>query len=250
MTIRIVADERERNSQVPNLLKNMGIFVDYKQLPVGDYIVSSETVIERKTIYDLIGSVYDGRLFVQCSDLINHYSKPLIIIEGNIIDLNNAEKMDPNSKLIVDRIRVAYDTLIKIALDFRIPILYTPSIYYTAELLISLASNRIKGINDGPLLKKIKKSNPFYIQQLYVLTSLPGIGTKLATRLLEKFHSPKNVLNASMAELARVPGLGNMRAEKIRRILDTYVSNDNVDNTQTRLIVNTKDDNDGVALDK
>jgi DNA excision repair protein ERCC-4 len=67
---------------------------------------------------------------------------------------------------------------------------------------------------------------------------------------LEKFHSPKNVLNASMAELARVPGLGNMRAEKIRRILDSYVSNDNVNNTQTRLIVNTKDDNDDVASDR
>ena len=36
--------------------------------------------------------------------------------------------MDIDSKLIVDKIRVAYDTLIKIALDFRIPILYTPSI--------------------------------------------------------------------------------------------------------------------------
>jgi DNA excision repair protein ERCC-4 len=52
-----------------------------------------------------------------------------------------------------------------------------------------------------------------------------------------------------MAELARVPGLGNMRAEKIRSILDTYVSKDNVNNTQTRLIVNTKDDNDDVASD-
>jgi DNA excision repair protein ERCC-4 len=121
--------------------------------------------------------------------------------------------------------------------------LYTPSIYYTAELLIHLASNPSRDKNDGPLLKKIKKSNPFYIQQLYVLTSLPGIGTKLATRLLDKFHSPKNVLNASIAELARVPGLGNMRAEKIRKILDTYVSNDLVTNSQTRLIVNTNDNN-------
>ena len=65
-------------------LKLVGVFVDYEQLAVGDYIVSSETVIERKTIYDLINSVYDGRLFIQCSDLINHYSKPFIIIEGNI----------------------------------------------------------------------------------------------------------------------------------------------------------------------
>lgn len=243
MTIRIVVDEREKNSQIPNLLKIMGVFVDYEQLKVGDYIVSSETVIERKTIHDLINSIYDGRLFIQCSELINHYSKPFIIIEGNITDLDDREKMDFNSKLIVDKIRIAYDTLIKIALDFRIPILYTPSIYYTAELLIHLASNSLKNKDDGPLLKKIKKSNPFYIQQLYVLTSLPGIGPKLATRLLDKFHSPNNVLNASIAELARVPGLGNMRAEKIRRLLDTPVSHDLVNNSQTRLIVNSGDDN-------
>ena len=243
MTIRIVVDEREKNSQIPHLLKIMGVFVDYEQLKVGDYIVSSETAIERKTIHDLINSIYDGRLFIQCSDLINHYSKPFIIIEGNITDLDNREKMDFDSKLIVDKIRIAYDTLIKIALDFRIPILYTPSIYYTAELLIHLASNPLKNKDDGPLLKKIKKSNPFYIQQLYVLTSLPGIGPKLATRLLEKFHSPNNVLNASIADLARVPGLGNMRAEKIRRLLDTSISHDLVNNSQTRLIVNSSGDN-------
>lgn len=243
MTIRIVVDEREKNSQIPHLLKIMGVFVDYEQLKVGDYIVSSETAIERKTIHDLINSIYDGRLFIQCSELINHYSKPFIIIEGNITDLDNREKMDFDSKLIVDKIRIAYDTLIKIALDFRIPILYTPSIYYTAELLIHLASNPLKNKDDGPLLKKIKKSNPFYIQQLYVLTSLPGIGPKLATRLLEKFHSPNNVLNASIADLARVPGLGNMRAEKIRRLLDTSISHDLVNNSQTRLIVNSNGDN-------
>jgi DNA excision repair protein ERCC-4 len=243
LTIRIVVDEREKNSQIPHLLKIMGVFVDYEQLKVGDYIVSSETAIERKTIHDLINSIYDGRLFIQCSELINHYSKPFIIIEGNITDLDNREKMDFDSKLIVDKIRLAYDTLIKIALDFRIPILYTPSIYYTAELLIHLASNSLKNKDDGPLLKKIKKSNPFYIQQLYVLTSLPGIGPKLATRLLEKFHSPNNVLNASIADLARVPGLGNMRAEKIRRLLDTSISHDLVNNSQTRLIVNSSGNN-------
>jgi DNA excision repair protein ERCC-4 len=248
LTIRIVVDEREKNSQIPHLLKIMGVFVDYEQLKVGDYIVSSETAIERKTIHDLINSIYDGRLFIQCSELINHYSKPFIIIEGDITDLDNREKMDFDSKLIVDKIRIAYDTLIKIALDFRIPILYTPSIYYTAELLIHLASNPLKNKDDGPLLKKIKKSNPFYIQQLYVLTSLPGIGPKLATRLLDKFHSPNNVLNASIAELARVPGLGNMRAEKIRRLLDTSVSRDLVNNSQTRLIVNSSGDNNNESI--
>lgn len=243
MAIRIVADEREKNSRVPNLLKLSGVFVDYKQLVVGDYIVSSETVIERKTIYDLINSVYDGRIFIQCSNLINHYAKPLIIIEGNLTDLDTREHFENDSKLIIDKIRVAYETLIKVALDFRIPILYTNSVFYTAELLVLLASNQFRSKNDGPLLKKIKKSNPFLLQQLYVLTSLPGIGSKLATRLLDKFHSPVNVLNASIAELARVPGLGNMRAEKIRKILDTPVSKEVDIYTQKKLMIENPDEN-------
>jgi len=243
LAIRIVADEREKNSRVPNLLKLSGVFVDYKQLVVGDYIVSSETVIERKTIYDLINSVYDGRIFIQCSNLINHYAKPLIIIEGNLTDLDTREHFENDSKLIIDKIRVAYETLIKVALDFRIPILYTNSVFYTAELLVLLASNQFRSKNDGPLLKKIKKSNPFLLQQLYVLTSLPGIGSKLATRLLDKFHSPVNVLNASIAELARVPGLGNMRAEKIRKILDTPVSKEVDIYTQKKLMIENPDEN-------
>ncbi len=100
--------------------------------------------------------------------------------------------------------------------------------------------------------KKDKKTNPIYIQQLYVLTSLPGIGTKLATRLLDKFHSPKNVLNASIADLARVPGLGNMRAEKIRRILDSTsssISNNLTNDSQTTLIVNTSTTDNTTSTD-
>jgi len=244
LTIRIVVDEREKNSQVPTLLKNLGVFVDYEQLTVGDYVVTTETAIERKTVYDLINSIYDGRLFIQCSDLVNHYPKPFIIIEGNLMDLDKRERTDAQSKLIVDKIRLAYDTFIKIALNFHIPILYTSSIYYTAELLIFLASNSYMERNDGPLLKKIKKTNPLYIQQLYVLSSLPGVGTKLATRLLDKFHSPKNVLNASIADLSRVPGLGNSRAEKIRKILDTHISNELITHSQTRLTTNTNKDKD------
>ncbi|HET6589221.1 MAG: ERCC4 domain-containing protein [Candidatus Nitrosocosmicus sp.] len=242
MTIRIVVDERERNSRVPELLKSMGVFVDYKQLLVGDYIVSSETIIERKTINDLISSVFDGRLFIQCSDLINHYAKPIIIVEGNLTDLDTREDFQSDSKLIVDKLRVAYETLIKIALDFRIPVLYTNSIFYTAELLVLLTSNQFRSKDSGPLLKKIKKSNPFFLQQLYVLTSLPGVGTKVATRLLDKFQSPRNVLNASIAELARIPGIGNIRAEKIRKILDSPISTETAAFTQKKLVIDSIDE--------
>jgi DNA excision repair protein ERCC-4 len=72
----------------------------------------------------------------------------------------------------------------------------------------------------GPFLKKIKKSDDLSRQQLSVLCSLPGIGEKLASRMLAKFGSPSKTLNASLADLAKVEGLGEARAKKIKQMLE------------------------------
>ena len=48
--IRIIVDERERKSGIPDLLKAIGMGVEMKTLPIGDYIVAPETIVERKSI--------------------------------------------------------------------------------------------------------------------------------------------------------------------------------------------------------
>ena len=65
--LRIIVDERERKSGIPDLLKSVGLNLEMKTLPIGDYIVAPETVVERKTISDLVSSIFDGRLFDQSS---------------------------------------------------------------------------------------------------------------------------------------------------------------------------------------
>jgi DNA excision repair protein ERCC-4 len=239
MPVRIVVDEREKGSRIPTLLRQAGAIIDFAQLKVGDYIVSPETAIERKTVHDLISSIYDGRLFVQCSELSQHYSKPVVIIEGNIVDLLDFPTEignDDQLKILEERIPLAYDALAVIALDFRIPIIHTPCAEYTSQLLVILVNKSLQeGRSSGPLLKRIKKNNPIYIQQLSILSSLPGIGDKLAVRMLEKFRTPQRALSASIAELARIPGFGNARAEKIRKILD-YPANDKMELTQKTLL--------------
>lgn len=239
MPIRIVVDEREKGSRIPNLLRQAGAIIDFAQLKVGDYIVSPETAIERKTIRDLISSIYDGRLFVQCSELAQHYSRPVVIIEGNIVDLLDFPTDIDDSdqlKILEERIPLAYDALAVIALEFRIPIIHTPCAESTSQLLVVLVNKSLQeGRSSGPLLKRIKKSNPIYIQQLSILSSLPGIGNKLAVRMLEKFRTPQRALSASIAELARIPGFGTARAEKIRKILD-YPYNDKIKLTQKTLL--------------
>jgi DNA excision repair protein ERCC-4 len=229
--VRIVIDERERSSKIPNLLRQMGITIDFASLAVGDYIVSPETAIERKTINDLLASIYDGRLYVQCSDLIQHYSRPVVVIEGNIRDLEDLHNIrdDDQFRIVLDRIQISYDALAKIALDFRIPIIHSPSAEYSSRLLLTMARRSMEeGHSIGPFLKKIKKNNPLYLQQLYVLSSLPSIGNKLAARMLKKFNTPQRALNASIAELASIPGFGTARAVRVRKILDCS-ENDKID---------------------
>ena len=206
--LRIVVDEREKKSGIPDLLKGTGINLEIKTLPVGDYIVAPETVVERKTISDLVSSIFDGRLFDQCNRLKEHYQFPILLIEGNIDEI---EELTENSL-------VFYGAISSIAIDFKIPVIHTPNASHTSKLLVSMCSR--KDASKGPFIKKIRKSNDIQKQQLSMLCSLPGVGEKTAIRMLEKFGTPLRVLSSSTTELSKVSGLGEARAKNIKKMLE------------------------------
>ena len=219
--LRMVIDEREKKSGIPDLLKEIGVKVEMTNLPIGDYIVASETVIERKSVPDFISSVFDGRLFDQCNRLKEHFEHPAIIIEGNIDEITQ----------ITENPLVFYGAVSAVVLDFKIPVIPTPNASNTAKLLVAMCARQ--GKTKGPFLKKIRKSGDVHHQQLSVLCSLPGVGEKLASRMLEKFGSPGNSLNASLTELSKIEGMGESRAQKIRKLLDTETKSDKKNNQKT-----------------
>lgn len=207
--LRIIIDERERKSGIPDLLKSIGLNLEMKTLPIGDYIVAPETIVERKSIRDLMASVFDGRLFDQCERLKEHFEHPIVLMEGNVDEIEE----------ITENPLIFYGAISTVVLDFKIPVIPTPSATHTAKLLVSMCSR--KDTPKGPYLKKIKKSSDLERQQLSSLCSLPGVGEKFAVRMLEKFGTPLKVFTATTAELAKVEGLGEARAKKIKKVLDT-----------------------------
>ncbi|MHA7734819.1 ERCC4 domain-containing protein [Nitrosopumilus sp. S6] len=207
--LRIIVDEREKKSGIPELLKSVGLNLEMKTLPIGDYIVAPETVVERKSIRDLMASVFDGRLFDQCARLKEHFEHPIVLMEGNVDEIEE----------ITENPLIFYGAISTVVLDFKIPVIPTPSAAHTAKLLVSMCSR--KDVSKGPFLKKIKKSSDLEIQQLSSLCSLPGVGEKFAVRMLEKFGTPLKVFSATTTELAKVEGLGEARAKKIKKVLDT-----------------------------
>ena len=50
-------------------------------LKVGDYILSPDICVERKSISDLIGSLNNGRLYNQCVSMCRYYKRPVLLIE-------------------------------------------------------------------------------------------------------------------------------------------------------------------------
>ena len=80
-TPRVIVDMREFRSELPSLLHKRGIDIEPVTLEVGDYILTPEICVERKSISDLIGSLNSGRLYNQATSMSRFYSNPMLLIE-------------------------------------------------------------------------------------------------------------------------------------------------------------------------
>ncbi|KAI0978475.1 hypothetical protein GJ496_001474 [Pomphorhynchus laevis] len=80
---KIIIDVRELRSELPSTLYKLNIQLIPVTLEVGDYVLSPEICVERKSLSDLIGSMSDGRLYTQILMMCRHYEKPVLLIEYN-----------------------------------------------------------------------------------------------------------------------------------------------------------------------
>jgi ERCC4-related helicase/ERCC4-type nuclease len=209
--IIIYVDSREQASSVTKNLFEKECKVIMKQLPVGDYILSNDVCVERKTTQDFLDSMLDGRLFKQLIDLRENYPKPLIILEGNINDLFNLRNLQKSSII---------GALTSIVLNYQVPILTTKDAEETAQYLINIAKREQQGIDKEIKLRMGKKGLTLSDQQQFIIEGLPLVGPTLAQNMLGEFKTIKNIVNATEEDLQNVANLGKLKAKKIRKILD------------------------------
>ena len=72
---------REFRSELPSLLHKRSMDIEPVTLEVGDYILTPEICVERKSISDLIGSLNSGRLYNQATAMSRFYTNPMLLIE-------------------------------------------------------------------------------------------------------------------------------------------------------------------------
>jgi DNA excision repair protein ERCC-4 len=208
---RVIADERERQSGVPERLSKLDVRVYYTRLAVGDYVVNPEIAAERKSVSDFVSSVYDGRLFAQASALSSSYRKPYIIVEGDVTEVSK----------LVKNLASYYGAIASVTLAYDLRLMHTANADETALAIAALVKNsRARPIPPG-LLQAPPKSKDEAQQQLYFISSLPGVGVKLAKRMLGRHGTPRRVVSLTEAQFSMISGVGAKRASKIAHVLDT-----------------------------
>ncbi|NXU53031.1 XPF endonuclease, partial [Turnix velox] len=206
----IIVDMREFRSELPSLIHRRGIDIEPVTLEVGDYILTPDICVERKSISDLIGSLNNGRLYAQCTSMSRYYKRPVLLIE---FDPNKPFSLIPRGSLNQEiSSNDVTSKLTLLTLHFpKLRILWCPSPHATAELFEELKENypqpdaetAMAVTADSEILPESDKYNPG--PQDFLL-KMPGINAKNCCALMNHVKSIAELVMLSKEELARILG--------------------------------------------
>ncbi|NWI18717.1 XPF endonuclease, partial [Crypturellus soui] len=206
----IVVDMREFRSELPSLLHRRGIDIEPVTLEVGDYILTPDICVERKSISDLIGSLNNGRLYTQCISMSRYYKRPILLIE---FDPNKSFSLIPRGSLHPEiSSNDVTSKLTLLTLHFpKLRILWCPSPHATAELFEELKQNNpqpdaetaMAVTADSEALPESDKYNPG--PQDFLL-KMPGVNTKNCRILMNHVKSIAELVTLSKDKLSEILG--------------------------------------------
>lgn len=205
--VQIVADYREKGSEVMKELVEMGISLRLEKLASADYLCSAQCAVEFKTVEDFVNSIIDGRFIEQLKEIKRNFSKPLVVVEGEQ-DIYSIRKIHPNA------IRGMLATIV---VGFGIPLLQTKNAKETSSLLAIIAKREQDTARDFSL--HAKKPLSLAEQQEYLVSALPGIGLKAAQALLKHFGTVEKLAGATVDQLKEVEGIGDVLAQRIKDVI-------------------------------
>ncbi|XP_049615139.1 DNA repair endonuclease XPF [Syngnathus scovelli] len=206
---RVIVDMREFRSELPSLLHRRGLDIEPVTLEVGDYILTPDICVERKSVSDLIGSLQSGRLYTQCLSMNRYYRKPVLLIEFDPAKpfslmarsdfRHEISSNDVSSKLTL------------LTLHFpRLRILWCPSPHATGELFLELKKGRnepdaaaaqaVTAESDA-----VAESTELYNAGPYdFLLKMPGVNVKNFRALIRNADSLADLAKLSQDKLAEI----------------------------------------------
>lgn len=171
------AKVRKKIRSIVEKVKGWTVLVE--TLPVGDYKIDNEIIIERKSFGDFVGSTRDGRLFTQASDM-DAYDASYVAVVGNYSETRYHEHLQ--SFTVAQWIGARCSILAKT----KVKVIEVDNITQFASFILVITekhSNLDKTFLVERHSKTINRVNP----NLALYLSVPGIGMATANKLIDKY---------------------------------------------------------------
>lgn len=182
-------------------------------ITVGDYVLSPDICVERKSISDLIQSLHGGRLYNQCQQMTRFYPKAILLIE---FDQNRPFHLQGKYMLSRESQTNNSDIMQKLQLltiHFpKLRIVWSPSPYATAQLFEEIKRNKDQPNQETVISAGLEDpSQDFaavterYNPNIYdFVLKLPGISTKNVHAVMRHANNLKNLLKLNPQQLTEL----------------------------------------------
>lgn len=209
----IIIDSREASSaeKVLNGLAERGVNVKRQLLEKGDYVLSDQCAVERKTVRDFVYTLTRRYLFEQLFTLKDVYPKALIVLEGYLPIIYKYSNIQPNA---------IWGAMFNLAKN-GIAIVNTSNQKETVDFLYTAARQEQIVEKRSPVVHAFKKCETTADAQIYFVASLPSIGREKAEAILQAYQTPLNALINADDWSKSVDGLGPVITNKVKDVLAT-----------------------------
>jgi len=221
--MRILLDYREGACYdvLQKLSEELDLALEVTNLKAGDIAIVGEKalLIERKSPNDLLSSIRNNRLFEQMVKLLNtreldgtEVARVALLIHGELFGYPAIER---------NYYSQIYGMLMEVSFVYGIPVFFATNDSEMGNFLSTVIKREEAGKNDKGIearwyreAKNLPQKDP----RIYLLSSLPFVGNKLAKNLLDHFGSVSSIANASVKELEEVKLIGEKKAKLIYQI--------------------------------
>ncbi|MHC1572052.1 MAG: ERCC4 domain-containing protein [Methanosarcinales archaeon] len=197
----LIVDVHE-SGKVRRMLAKQGLEYSVEALEVGDFVVGSYG-IERKTMPDLVHSVYSGRLWRQLANLKSNFVNPWLLVQGHLSDCRDARAQ-----------KVAISSMVVVQKKFGVPVIRVDGMSQIAHAIRAIVEDK-PGQRPTSIHRKQRS-----LQEIAedCLCCIPLIGLSKAKLLLGHFGSLRSVFNASRDEILDVRGVGEAIADNLSSV--------------------------------
>jgi len=180
-------------------------------LEKGDYILSDQCAVERKTVNDFVYTLTRRYLFEQLFTLKDAYPKALIVLEGYLPIIYKYSGIQPQA---------IWGAMFNLAKN-GIALINTASQKETIDFLYTAARQEQIVEKRSPTVHAFKNTETLADAQVYFVASLPSIGREKATAILESYQTPINALINIDDWSKAVNGLGPVITNKVKEVIST-----------------------------